>query len=165
MQCVHGSGSFGCGGIWSTLWLQGQWPPEWAHVNIVAEELVLVVAACALWGHQWSGQHVQFHVDNMSVVQVLRKCLSKEPSGLVMHLLSCLAFLTAFHQFTITSCHIAGMFNTVADDISWPGISLYAGTWYSGFPNGNPSPSMVTACSGEARLDLQKVEVALRQIY
>ena len=49
------SGSFGCGGIWGTLWLQGQWPPEWAHVNIMAKELIPVVVACGLWGHQWTG--------------------------------------------------------------------------------------------------------------
>lgn len=112
------SGSFGCGGIWGTVWFQGQWPPEWVHVNIMAKELVPVVIACALWGGQWSGRHVQFHIDNMSVVQVLRKGSSKEPSGLVMHLLRCLAFFTAFHQFTISSCHIAGVLNTAADDIS-----------------------------------------------
>ena len=54
------SGSFGCGAIWGTLWLQGQWPTDWLQVNIMTKELVPVILACALWGTRWTGQHVQF---------------------------------------------------------------------------------------------------------
>ena len=44
------SGSFGCGAIWGTLWLQGQWPEDWLQVNIMVKELVPVVLSCAMWG-------------------------------------------------------------------------------------------------------------------
>ena len=109
-------GFFGCGACWGTQGMQGQWPSEWASVNIMVKELVPVVLSCALWGPQWSGHHV--HIDNLSVVQVLQKGASKEPSGVVMHLLRGLSFLTALYHFTITSSHIAGNLNTIADDIS-----------------------------------------------
>ena len=112
------SGSFGCGACWGTLWLQGQWPPEWASINIMVKELVPVVLACALWGSQWAGRHVLFHIDNLSVIQVLQKGASKEPSGVIMHLLRCLSFLTAYFHFSISASHIAGVYNIVADDIS-----------------------------------------------
>ena len=80
------SGTWGCGAVWDTLWLQGSWPLSWAAQNIMLKELVPVVLAAALWGKHWSGQLVQFHVDNMSVVQVVNKGSSKEPSGIAMHL-------------------------------------------------------------------------------
>ena len=112
------SGSFGCGTCWGTLWLQGQWPLEWASIDIMVKELVLVVLACALWGSQWAGRHVLFHIDNLSVVQMLQKGASKEPSGVIMHLLRCLSFLTAYFHFSISASHIAGVHNIVADDIS-----------------------------------------------
>ena len=56
--------------------------------------------------------------DNLSVVQVLQKGASKEPSGVIMHLLRCLSFLTAYFHFSISASHIAGVYNIVADDIS-----------------------------------------------
>ena len=46
-----------------------------------------------------------------------------------------------------------------------PSASEVSGTRHSRFPNSNPSPFVDAACSGEARLDLQKVEVALHQFY
>jgi hypothetical protein len=112
------SGSWGCGTVWGTLWLQCQWPQEWGDHNIMIKELVPVVIAAALWGRHWSRGLVQFHIDNMSVVQVLSKGSSKEPSGLVMHLLRCLSFFSAYYQFSYEAIHIPGACNTLADDIS-----------------------------------------------
>ena len=89
------SGNFGCGAVWGRFWLQGQWPANWLSINIMTKELVPVVLACAMWGKHWSGQHVQFHIDNMAVVEIVRKGSSKEPSGIAMHLLRCLSFFAA----------------------------------------------------------------------
>ena len=69
----------------------------------------------AIWGHHWSHSLVQFLIANMSVVQVLTKGSSKEPSGLVMHLLQCLSFFSAYYQFSYEPIHIPG---ALADDIS-----------------------------------------------
>ena len=112
------SGTFGCGVLWGNLWLQGQWPVEWESVNIMVKEVVPVVLACTMWGSHWSGHHVQFHIDNSSVVQVIKKGSSKEPRGVVMHLLRCLSFFSAYYKFTLTTCHVAGIHNTIADGIS-----------------------------------------------
>ena len=112
------SGGFGCGAIWGTVWLQGQWPCQWQSVNIMIKELVPVVLACAMWGAQWAGHHVLFHIDNMAVVDTLRKGSCKEPSGLAMHLMRALSFISAHYQFSVAASHIAGVYNTVADDIS-----------------------------------------------
>lgn len=112
------SGNFGCGAVWGLQWLQGVWPPDWHQVNIMAKELVPVVLACAMWGRKWSGQHVHLHIDNIAVVEVLKKGSSKEPSGTVMHLLRCLSFILAYFQFTYAAFHIPGILNTAADKIS-----------------------------------------------
>lgn len=37
------------------------------------KELVPVVAACAMWGAQWESLCIQFHIDSMSVVDILHK--------------------------------------------------------------------------------------------
>jgi hypothetical protein len=84
----------------------------------MAKELVPVVLACAMWGRKWSGQHVHLHIDNIAVVEVLKKGSSKEPSGTVMHLLRCLSFISAYFQFTYAAFHIPGILNTTADKIS-----------------------------------------------
>ena len=108
----------GCGAVWGILWLQGHWPPDWAGVNIMAKDLVPVVLAGAIWGSHWSGHHVCFHVDNLSVVAASKKGSSKEPSGIVMHLLRYLSFFSAHFQFTLSSVHVPGFCNGVADAIS-----------------------------------------------
>ena len=115
---IDDSGRISCGAVWGNLWLQGIWPPAWDNVVIMVKELVPVVLACALWGKHWAGQLVHFHVDNMSVVAALTKDSSKEPSGIVMHLLWCLSFIAAHFQFQYEVFHVPGTLNTLADDIS-----------------------------------------------
>ena len=112
------SGSWGCGAVWGKLWCQGRWPADWAPINIMVKELVPVVIAAALWGRYWTRQLVIFHIDNMAVVEVLNKGSSKEPSGRVMHLLRCLSFICAHHQFSFKATHVAGVHNSIADAIS-----------------------------------------------
>ena len=41
------------------------------HIGITAKELLLVIVAATILGHRWSGKHVAFHVDNMTVLAVL----------------------------------------------------------------------------------------------
>ena len=108
----------GCGAVWGNLWLQGIWPPEWDNVAIMVKELVPVVLASALWGKHWAAQLVHFHVDNLSVVVALTKGSSKEPSGIVMHLLRCLSFIAAHFQFHYQAFHVPGTLNTLANNIS-----------------------------------------------
>ena len=66
------SGSYGCGAfVASCGWFKVQWPASWSDMAIAQKELVPVVMAPAVWGHQWQGCHVCFYSDNMAVVSVL----------------------------------------------------------------------------------------------
>ena len=89
------------------------------------KELIPIVLAAAIWGPSWSNHHVLCQCDNMAVVQAIRKGSSKEPSGIVMHLLRCLTFFTAIFQFTLTADHLSGIENGPADSISRNKLKLF----------------------------------------
>ena len=74
-----------------------------------------MVSAVALWRKYWSDQLVCVHVDNISVVQILNSGSSKEPSGVAMHLLHCLAFFSAHFQFAFKALHVPGSCNIIVD--------------------------------------------------
>ena len=65
------SGSWGFGALWDTHWIQGQWPSQWAEVNITANELLPVVLAAGLWGRAWKSQCVNFRCDNEAIVHAI----------------------------------------------------------------------------------------------
>lgn len=133
------SGSWGCGAIWGSQWLQGQWPSEWAETSIMVKELVPIVCAAAMWGPTWVGQHVLCFCDNMSVVAALNKGSSKEPSGIVMHLLRTLTFFAATFGFVLRAQHVAGTDNGPADCISRGNMSLL----FSQVPNVSSEPTLI----------------------
>ncbi len=54
--------------------------------------------------------------DNTAVVNTLNSITSKDKE--VMHLLRCLAFITAKFQFIIMASHLPGQLNTAADALS-----------------------------------------------
>ena len=110
------SGSWGCGACFGRCWLQWQWPIQWSPVSIMAKELVPIVLSCALWGPQLVRHAVLFRCDNSSVVAAIRKGAAKEP--IVMHLLRCLWFFTAYYNISLLCEHIAGVANELADHIS-----------------------------------------------
>ena len=76
---------------------------SWMSVNIATEEFVPVVTAAALWGRQWAGSHVCFHVDNLAVVSILNKRSAKDT--LLSQLLRCLFFFSAFYKFYFSAKH------------------------------------------------------------
>ena len=110
------SGSWGCGAVWSSKWLQLSWPEEWASENIAVKELVPFVAAAAMWGTDWKGCTIQFHCDNMAIVRALSAGRAKFPP--INRLLRCLSFFSAHFNFRISAVHIRGYLNDVADAIS-----------------------------------------------
>ena len=59
---------------------------------------------------------LEFKCDNKRLVDAINKGSSKEP--LVMHLLRCLWFFSAFGEITIRAWHIPGVLNTAADRLS-----------------------------------------------
>ncbi len=118
------SGTFGCGAFVGGLgWFQAKWPADWEGIDISSKELVPVVVASALWGSYWSGKHVCFHSDNMAVVAVLSSRTSQDP--LLMHLLRCFSFYSAYFRFHFSAMHIPGTENVAADAISRNNLSLF----------------------------------------
>ena len=118
------SGGFGVAAIIPyTSWFQCKWPPSWEEISIACKELLPIVVAAALWGSTWTGRHVTFHSDNMAVTHVLESRTAQQP--LMMHLLRCLAFYTAYYKFDYSSLHIPGHLNTAADALSRNNLCLF----------------------------------------
>ena len=102
------SGSYGCGAFANLYgWFQIEWPESWRVVSIAAKELVPVVVAAAVWGHQWERRCVCFKSDNSTVVSVLQHRSAHDP--LLSHLLRCLAFYAALFHFHFGAEHIPGV--------------------------------------------------------
>lgn len=102
--------NWGCGAFNSRgQWFQLQWPPSWEQVHITFKELVPVVMAIALWGHQWRGGTVQCRSDNAAVVSIVKS--GKSEKELAMHLMRTLFFYTAVYQLVVVAEHVAGSCN------------------------------------------------------
>ena len=90
------SGSWGCGALFNNLWFQLQWSTDWKPMDIMAKELVPIVLSCAIWGPLLPRKILEFKCDNQGLVNAINKGSSKEP--VVMHLLRCLFFFSAFSK-------------------------------------------------------------------
>jgi len=110
------SGLWGCGAVHNHHWLQWKWPDIWTTKDIMAKELVPVVLSFAVWGLSLVKQEVLLQCDNLSLVNAINKGSSKDP--IVMHLLRCLWFFTAYFDIALTATHIPGADNTSADQLS-----------------------------------------------
>jgi len=110
------SGNWGCGALFNGHWFQLQWSAEWTRIDIMAKELVPIVLSCAIWGPLLTRKSLEFKCDNSSLVAAINKGSSKEP--MVMHLLRCLWFFSAFFEINILASHIPGVLNTAADMLS-----------------------------------------------
>ena len=110
------SGSWWCGAIWATEWLQIAWS-EWPReASIAAKELLPIIVAAATWGPLWRGMTVCFYCDNQSVVAALRGGYCKDPA--MAHMLRCLFFLEAKFNLALTAVHLSGVDNGAADAVS-----------------------------------------------
>ena len=112
----------GLGGIYGNQWIQARWPKNMAALNkgsaidIDYLELFAIYAACATWGHEWTGKRIVIHTDNMPITDVWQAGTSKSP--LLMGLVRKVFFEAAKNQFTLSLKFIPGKHNTIADDIS-----------------------------------------------
>ena len=82
-----------------------------------------VVAVAALWGKLWGGQHIRFHSDNSAVVAVLSSRTARSP--LLMHLLRCFSFYSAYYGFHFSAEHVPGVMDTAADALSRNNLPLF----------------------------------------
>jgi hypothetical protein len=70
--------------------------------HITVKELVPIVMAAAIWGADWQGRTIMARCDNTADWGSSR---DKE----VMHLVRCLAFIKAKHQFEVVVTHVRGV--------------------------------------------------------
>lgn len=62
-----------------------------------------------------------------------------------MHLLRCLFFIEAHYQFELTATHIAGVANSLADDLSRNALSSFLSKAPHMEPNPTPIPPLLPA--------------------
>ena len=118
-----GSGNWGCGAYWTSSWFQIKWTPRLQPCSIQVKELIPVVVAAALYGKEWKGKVVEFVIDNMAVVEIVRSGYSREAH--LMHLIRLLVLIACRHQFRFTASHIPGLENKLADAISRNSAQLF----------------------------------------
>ena len=110
------------------------WPPLWSSVNIACKEMIPIVIAATIWGHNWKGSHFLFHCNNMAVVSLIIDRSAKKPC--LAHLAKCSFFLAASHQFTFSAEHILRVCNGAADALSHNRLDLF----HSHFSQVSPPP-------------------------
>ena len=64
------SDAWDCGAWWHQRWFQLKWDEQAAQLPIVIKEMLSIVTAAAMWGHECQGL-VTCHCDNHAVVAVL----------------------------------------------------------------------------------------------
>ena len=133
------SGHWGCGALLGTQWFQYQWPEGMDKANITRKELIPIILAAAIWGHEWSRKTIVTQCDNLAVVEVLNRGYSREPD--IMHLMRCLFFFSAHFHFRVIAKHIPGKQNILADALSCDRLSLF----HSLHPQANSSPAIIPA--------------------
>ena len=79
------SGHWGCGAWFGTAWFQIPWDNTTASFLITVKELLPIIVAGVLWGHDWRGRKILWLCDNQAVVDCLRSRSSRH--GGIMHLL------------------------------------------------------------------------------
>ena len=64
--------------MWKREWFQLSWDAQFQDEDIAVKELIPVVMAAALWGHNWRGKTVEFVSDNAAVVAVLNSGYARD---------------------------------------------------------------------------------------
>ena len=131
--CMSGFGVY-----YNGLWLCGTWRDDviplvpdhvdlseaWSVQNISLDvltninylELYPMLLAARRWGHMWCNQHIVLYSDNMSTVSFINRgtCRSK----VAMCWLREVAMLSVKYNFHLTSRHLPGIHNVIADSLS-----------------------------------------------
>ena len=112
--CVEGGG-----GHWGQNWFYVNWKLDWPattplHIN--EKEILSVVLAAHLWGHQWANKRVLVFSDNMTVLAGINRGTSRNKT--VMLAIRYLFWQAARLNFHLRVLHIPGRNNKRADAIS-----------------------------------------------
>lgn len=156
------SGNWGCGAYMSQGgWFQFQWPDSWATVHITIKELLPIIMACAIWGHDWRGKTVKCMCDNAAVVAIINS--SKSKNNRAMHLIRCLTFFLSHYDMILVAEHLPGKDNIAADALSRDNLPLFRQQVDNAASHPTPLPPE-SQWSLTNRLDVRKLE-ELVQFY
>ncbi len=134
------SGSWGCGALYGSSWLQFKWPPC-APTNIATKEIIPILFAAAIWGTLWRGTTVTCFCDNTAVVAALRKGNARDEA--LMHIIRCLSFYAAHFNFTLTPVYIPSEDNAAADALSRNDMARFLRVTPQAYPQPSPIPPAV----------------------
>lgn len=131
------SGRWGCGAVCQTDWFQLEWDSKAGQHHISTKELIPIVIAAAIWGHQFRGKALHILSDNAAAVAAINNQTSSIKE--MAHLLRCLAFIAARFQIRLFASHIPGRHNEIADALSRNNLC----TFYALLPQASRVPSSV----------------------
>ena len=117
------SGTWGCGAYVGSAWFQLHWAGHLTKAHISVKELVPIVIAVGVWGHQWIGKTIMVRSDNTATVAAVNSHTSQHAD--TAHLLRCLTFLLAKCQCRLVAEHLPGTHNTLADALSRNNLLLF----------------------------------------
>jgi hypothetical protein len=112
--CLDGGGAFFCDD-----WFYVSWEQDYPHMvgrHINELELFTVFLALKRWGARLKDVHVKIRSDNSATVACLQKSTSRSKD--LMRWVREIFWLSVEHNILITSAHIPGHLNLLADRIS-----------------------------------------------
>ena len=107
------------GGIYEGDWFYINWELDWpvvSNLHINLKEILASFLAVCRWAPCWRNKRIIVHSDNMTAVSAINKGTSRNP--FIMKCLRQMFWLSATHNFHVSAKFLAGISNTVADDIS-----------------------------------------------
>lgn len=110
------AGSIGYAALNGLIWFAGKWPIGCESLSIAVKELIPIVLAAHIWGHEWSRKRILFKCDNQAIVACLKHggCRDRHLAFLLREL----AIKAITLSFTYSAVHIPGRRNKHADALS-----------------------------------------------
>ena len=101
-------------GDWFYSWLPAD-APALAPRHINFKEAFALYLAAKRWANRWANHHVILYSDNQAAVAMINKGTTKD--SMIMDCLREVFWLSAVHNFRLTSVYIPGSNNMLADSI------------------------------------------------
>lgn len=117
--------NIGYGAVCGTQWFHSRWTKEQQEMSedgtisrdsMPFKELYALVTAATTWAYQWHRKRITFRTDCEPVVMAINKGSCR--SRMMMQLIRSLHYTAATHHFKYRAIHIAGVNNTIADELS-----------------------------------------------
>lgn len=110
------AGGIGFGMFFKGHWAQHRWPESFKSRSIAYLELFPIVAACVIWGSEFSARRIIFHTDNQAVAEIINQKSSKCKH--IMRLVRTLVLTSLQSQFHFRAQFVRGIFNEIPDALS-----------------------------------------------